>query len=136
MVISPRPTHAAGIDVVRNDVAVICELTHAERTSPILSDDFLIKQLPHFGVRPKFPVLAGVMCILDSANAQLLSRSLFRNTFAPTAKARTMNWVDLVATESHRFFLFGFEVFGFGFRGSSAGAGCGRLIPTNGDLPS
>jgi hypothetical protein len=115
MIVPPGPSHATGIDVVRNDVAVICELTLAEGTSPILSDDLLIKQLPHFGLRPKFPVSPGVMWILDSSNAQLSNRALFWNSFSPTAKARTMNWADLVATESHRFFLFGFEVFCFGF---------------------
>jgi hypothetical protein len=76
MVVSPCPSHAAGIDVVRDDVTVIRELDVAEGTSPFLSDDLLIKQLPHFGVGPKFPVSPGVMWILDSANAQLSNRSL------------------------------------------------------------
>lgn len=101
--------------MIGDNVAVICELTLAEKTSPVLSNDFLIKQLPHFGVRPQFPVSPWVMWILDSANAQLSNRSLFWNSLSPTAKARTMNWADLIATESHRFFLFGFEVSCFGF---------------------
>jgi len=73
------------------------------------------------------------MRILDSANAQLSNRSLSWNSFAPTAKARSMNWADLVATEFHRFFLFGFEIL-FWIRASSWG-GLWQ-IPTNGCLPS
>jgi len=43
MIVSPCPSHAAGMDVVGNDVSVIRELDVAEGTSPILSDDLLIK---------------------------------------------------------------------------------------------
>ena len=111
MIVPPCPSHSAGIDVIWSDVAVIREFDVANGTCPILSDDFLIKQLPHFGVRPKFPVSPGVMWILDSANAPLLKGFLFWDSFSPTAKARTMNRTDLVATESHRLFLIGFEFF-------------------------
>jgi len=43
MIVSPCPSHAAGMDVVGNDVSVNRELDVAEGTSPILSDDLLIK---------------------------------------------------------------------------------------------
>jgi hypothetical protein len=38
------------------------------------------------------------MWTLDSVNAELSNCSLFWNSVSPAAKARTMNWADLVAT--------------------------------------
>jgi hypothetical protein len=48
MVISPRPAHPFGINVVRDDVVIFSELNVADGAFSVLLDYFRIQQSPHF----------------------------------------------------------------------------------------
>src|ERR1035438_1323646 len=67
MVVSPCPSHAAGINMVRHNVAVICEPLLAESAKAILRNDLPFEELPHFTVGAEFPVPSGMMRIFRSA---------------------------------------------------------------------
>ena len=47
MIVSPSPSHPFGLDVVGHNLVVIREGGAADRTFPILLDDFSVQQLPH-----------------------------------------------------------------------------------------
>ena len=48
VVISPSPTHALGVLVVRHDVVVVGEFLVADGTFPILLDNFYDSAVPAF----------------------------------------------------------------------------------------
>jgi hypothetical protein len=50
MVVSPRSSHAAGMDVVRYDIVVVGELYFAEGAFTVLDDDLLVEKFSHFSV--------------------------------------------------------------------------------------
>jgi hypothetical protein len=52
MIVPPRSSHSTGIDVVRNDVVIVRELSLAERTHTVLGGNLPVHQLPHLGIRP------------------------------------------------------------------------------------
>ena len=47
MIVSPSPSHPFGLDVVGHNLVVFGEGHPADRTFPILLDDFSVQQLPH-----------------------------------------------------------------------------------------
>ncbi len=71
MIIPPRPSHAAGIDVVWNDVVIIRKLDLAERASTVLGDDLPVDQLSHFRIGADLPISARMMGIVDATDANL-----------------------------------------------------------------
>ena len=50
MVVPPGGAHAAGIDVIGYDVAVVGEFFIADRTVPILDHSRLVQQFSHYSV--------------------------------------------------------------------------------------
>jgi hypothetical protein len=56
-VVSPRPSHSFGVDMVGHDVVVIGELYMAERAFPALLDNLAVEQLSHFfiGASSRYP---------------------------------------------------------------------------------
>lgn len=85
MVVSPRSAHAAWIDMVGHDVAVVGELTLADAAFPVLSDHLFVQQLPHLAVGADLAVSARMLWILDSSDAKLSGSSLLRGQFPSTA---------------------------------------------------
>jgi hypothetical protein len=73
MIISPRSSHAFGLDVVGHNLVVIREVRVADRAFAVLLDDLSVQQLPHLSWRPQFAVSPGVVRIVDSLNAKLKS---------------------------------------------------------------
>jgi hypothetical protein len=85
MIVPPRSSHSTRVDVVGNDVAVIRELPLAESAHAILGGDLSVHQLSHFGVRADLPISAGVLRIVNAADAHLARLSFLRNGFSSAA---------------------------------------------------
>jgi hypothetical protein len=115
MIVSPRPSHTARADVVRYDVTVIREPFLAEGADAILSADFPVHQLSHFGVRAEFSISTRVLRIINAADSYLSHMPSFRNGFPAAASNGTMNWAQLVSSQSHNMLLgeFGMVCEGF-----------------------
>lgn len=71
MIVSPRSSHSTGIDVVRDHVAIVGELSVAESAHAALSSNLPVHQLSHFGIRPDFSISARVLRIIDAPYAHL-----------------------------------------------------------------
>jgi hypothetical protein len=108
MIVSPRSAHAAGMDVVGNDVAVVGELFMADTALAALGHNLLVHQLSHFRVRADLAIAARVIRIVDPADSQLPLASFSRDRFSAAAELRVVNWAQLVSTESHGFLQLGF----------------------------
>jgi hypothetical protein len=109
MIVPPRPSHAAGIDVVRNDVVVIRELSLAESANAVLGGDLSVHQLAHFRIGADLPISAWMMGIVDATDSHLLPSSILWYRFPAAAELRAVNWAQLISTESHGFLQFGFR---------------------------
>ena len=101
MIISPRSSHAFGMDVIGHDVVIVREGIQADAALSVLLDDLPIEQLPHLRVGTELAVSPRVMWIVDPLHAKLLQPSRFRNGFPATAGKGTMDWAILIAAEFH-----------------------------------
>jgi hypothetical protein len=103
MIVPPRPSHTAGIDVVWNDVAIVRELSLAEGAYSILGGDLSVHQLPHLGIGTDLSISARMMGIVDSTDSHLPRLSILWYRFPAATELRAMNWAQLISTESHGF---------------------------------
>jgi hypothetical protein len=71
MIVSPGASHAAGIDVVGDDVAVVGELFIADSALAVLGYNLLVHQLSHFRVRADLSVSSWVVGIVDATDSHL-----------------------------------------------------------------
>jgi hypothetical protein len=79
MIVSPCPSHAAGINVVGNDIAVVRELLFAESAYSVLGNDLPVEEFPHFAIGAEFPVSTRMLRISNSSDAHLALPLFFRN---------------------------------------------------------
>jgi hypothetical protein len=103
MVVSPCPSHAAGIDVIGYDVAIVAELFIAESALAVLVNNLLVQQFAHFRIRADLPVASRVLGIVDAMDSHLTLPSFSRNRFPAAAEQGTVNRTELIPTESHSF---------------------------------
>lgn len=102
MIVSPRPSQAAGVNVVGHDIGVVGELLTADGALAVLGHNLLVQQPSHFRIRAEFPISPRMMGILDPPDAHLSSSSSrFRERFSAAAEKGAVNRAELVATESH-----------------------------------
>jgi hypothetical protein len=85
MIVSPRSSHASGMDVIGHDVVVVGEGFLADGASSVLLEDLAMEQLPHLRVGTELPVSSGVMRVFDTLHSQLFDATLRRNQFPATA---------------------------------------------------
>ena len=85
MVVSPRPSHSFGVDMVGHDVVVIGELQMAERAFPALVDDLAVEQISHFCVRAEFPVSPRMIGVFNPLHTKLIHFSDTRDWLPATA---------------------------------------------------
>jgi hypothetical protein len=106
MIIPPRPSHAAGIDMVRTDIVIVRKRPFAEgaRTAP--GDDFPVHQLAHFGIGADVAISARVLGIVNATDAHLMRSSSLRNGLPAAASQKSVNWAQLISTESDGFLQF------------------------------
>jgi hypothetical protein len=71
MIVSPRPSRTAGIDVVGYDVAVVGELFIADSALTVLGHNLLVHQLSHFRVRADLSISSWVVGIVDATDSHL-----------------------------------------------------------------
>jgi hypothetical protein len=107
MIVPPCSTHAPRADVIRYDVAVVSEPLPAEGADSILRRNLSVHQFPHFGIRTKFPVAAGMMGIIDAADSHLAAASVLCRRFPAAAELRAVKWAHLITAKSHGFLLIG-----------------------------
>jgi hypothetical protein len=91
VIVSPRPSHAAGIDVIGYDVAVVAELFIAESALAVLGHNLLVQQLSHFRIRADLSVPSWVLGIVDATDSILALASFSRDRFPATTKQRSVN---------------------------------------------
>lgn len=103
MIVSPSSSHSSGIDVIGNDVAVICELSLAESAYTVLGCNLPVHQLPYLGVGTDLPISARVLGIVYAPDSHLARSSLPRDGFPTAARKRTVNWAKLISSKSHPF---------------------------------
>jgi hypothetical protein len=85
MIVSPRSSHASGMDVIGHDVVVVGEGILADGARSVLLDDLAIEQPPHLRVGTEFAVSSGVMRVFDTLHSQLPDTTLLENHFPATA---------------------------------------------------
>jgi hypothetical protein len=61
IVVSPCTAHAAGMDVVGYDVAMVGEPLLAKGAYTVLGGDLPVEELPYFAIGTKFPASSGVI---------------------------------------------------------------------------
>jgi hypothetical protein len=103
VIVSPRPSHAAGIDVIGYDVAVVAELFIAENALAVLGHNLLVQQLSHFRIRADLPISARVLGIVDATDSHLSLASFFWDRFSAAAELGAVNRAELISAESHGF---------------------------------
>ena len=86
MVVSPRSSHATGIDMVGYDVGIVGELFFADRALAVLGNDFFIQELSHFRIRADLPVSSRVLEIIDSTHSHLALTLLSRDRLPAAAE--------------------------------------------------
>jgi len=108
MIVPPRPSHAAGIDVVGDDVAIIGEPPLAEGAYALLGDDLPVEELPHLAVGAEFPVSPGMVRVLDTPYADLAPTLFPWHGISSAAEEGTVDRAELIPAESHGVLLIGF----------------------------
>jgi hypothetical protein len=103
MVVPQRSSHSSWANVVRDDVGVVGELSFAKGADPILCRNLFVHQLPHLGVRAELSISARVFGIVNTPNSHLARSSFLGNGFPSAACQRTVDWAQLISTESHGF---------------------------------
>jgi hypothetical protein len=103
VIVSPGPAHPPWTNVVWHDITIVREFGAADAAFTALGNDLSIEQLAHLAVRAELAVTSRMKWIVYSADAELSNCLRFRNFFPSAAETRTMDWADLVATESHDF---------------------------------
>lgn len=101
MIVSPRSSHAAWADVIRDDVAVVGERFLAESAYTILQSNLPVEKLSHLTVGAELPVSPGMMRIFNALNAHLARPFLSRDCLSAAAEERTVNRAQLITAESH-----------------------------------
>jgi len=69
MIVSPRSSHAFGINVVGHDVVVVGEGFLADGALSALFEDLAIEQLPHLRVGTEFAVSSRMMRVFKTLHA-------------------------------------------------------------------
>jgi len=82
-VVSPRPSHPFGLDMVGHNFVVIAKRLATNCTFSVLLNDLPVQQLPHLGWRPEFPISPWVVRIFDALNTEL--KSAFLSSLLATA---------------------------------------------------
>ncbi len=101
MVVSPCPAHAAGMDVVGYDVAIISKWFVTEGALATLGGNLPVEQFPHFSVGSKFSVSSWMMRIFNAPNAHLALASFSRDCLSSTAETGAVKWTELIFPKSH-----------------------------------
>jgi hypothetical protein len=101
MIISPRSSHAAWADVIRDDVAVVGEFDATDAALAALRDNLPVEELPHLTVGTEFPVSPGMMQIFNTPNAHLALASFSWDCFSSAAAEGAVDRAQLITTESH-----------------------------------
>jgi hypothetical protein len=81
MIVPPRSSHSTGINVVRNDVAVVRKLSLAECANAVLGGDLSVHQSSHLGIRPDLSVSARMLRILNAPDSHLTRPFILGNGF-------------------------------------------------------
>lgn len=114
MIVSAGATHAARVDVVRDDIVVISEVLSADTTFAVLVPNLMIKQFAYFSLRAQFPISAEMLGILDASHANV-TRSLL-HILSAAAETRSVDGTELITTDSRRLFLENLVCGGVSFR--------------------
>ncbi len=101
MIVSPRSSHASGMDVIGHDVVVAGEGLQADGALSVLLDDLAIEQLPHLRVGTELAVASGMMRVFDTLHTELSDATLPKNCLSATAVQRTVDGAGLVTAELH-----------------------------------
>jgi hypothetical protein len=70
MVVTPRPSHPFGINVIRYNVVVVSEFDMADAAFPVLLDYLPIQQFSHLCRGSEFPISSRVVRVLNALHAQ------------------------------------------------------------------
>lgn len=103
MIVSPRGTHTARIDVVRDDIVVISEFLSTDTAFAVLGPNLTIKQFAYFSLGAQFPISAGVLGILDASHAIVTCALL--HILSAAAEPGSVDGTELITTDSHKLFL-------------------------------
>jgi len=85
VIVAPGATHAAGTDVIGDDVAVFGELLLTDAANAVLSNDLPIEQLAHLPVGAQLAVSARVLEILDAPDTNLALTYFLWDCLSPAA---------------------------------------------------
>jgi hypothetical protein len=100
MIVPPGSSHPFGISMIRDDVAIVCELFMADGTLPILLDNLPVQKFSHFGRWSEFPISPRVMRIVDALDTEPDEPRL-GDLFSTTAGDGFVDRTEFIATEPH-----------------------------------
>jgi hypothetical protein len=101
MVVSPRSSHAAGIDKVGYDVGVVGKSYFADSAFVVLGHNLLVQQLSHLRVRADLAVSSRVEGIAYSADSHLALALFSWDCFPPAAEEGAVDRTELLPAKSH-----------------------------------
>jgi hypothetical protein len=101
MVVSPRPSHPFGIDVVGHDIAASSERYLTDGALPPLLDNFAVKQLPHLRIGTQFAISPRMVRVIDTLNAQASDPASLLGRLAATTIEESVDGTVFLATEFH-----------------------------------
>lgn len=110
MIVPQGAAHAAGTDVVGNDVVVIGKSLFTDPANAVLGKDLPVEEFAHLPIRAQLPVSAGVLRIVDAPDAQMPLTLFLWDCLPATAGEGVMDWTELVSAESHGILLVGRKV--------------------------
>jgi hypothetical protein len=93
--------------VVGDDVAVIGELLPANAADAVLGNDLPIEEFAHLAVGAQLAIAAGMLRIINTADAHLALASFLWNCLPATAGEGAVDWTELISAESHGVLLIG-----------------------------
>ena len=105
VIVALGAVHAAGTDMVGNDVTVVGELLFANTANAVLGNDLPVEQLAYLPVRAQLAVSAWMLGIVDAPNAQLTPAAFFRDCLPAAAGQGAVYGAELVSAESHEILL-------------------------------
>jgi hypothetical protein len=105
MVVSPRPSHSLGVNVVGHYVVAAGEHHLAYGTLPVLLDNFPVNQLPHLGIRAQLAIAARVMRIVDTLDPEVSDPGFLLQRLTTTAVQGPMDRAVFLVPKFHGFLL-------------------------------
>jgi hypothetical protein len=105
VIVSPCSSHTFGIDMVWDDVRIVCKRYLADPALAFLFADLAIHQSSHLSIGTEFPITPRMMWIIDSLYAKIFKPLRFLDRLPAAAGKGAMDRAVFIAPEFHSVLL-------------------------------